>query len=124
MKSPRAPKRLKDIIPDDVAVDCPVSSGAEDSDLDMSPSEPGKLGRARGERKKKKGGEGKKKRGDGWIWLESVSRGVAGEGKLAEYKRESKCVYESCRPYANLCTRRSRSVVPRRGRDVPLARSL
>ncbi|KAJ7791085.1 hypothetical protein B0H14DRAFT_2395978 [Mycena olivaceomarginata] len=34
-------------------------------------------------------GEGKKKRGDGWIWLESVSRGVAGEGKLAEYKRES-----------------------------------
>ncbi|KAJ7798247.1 hypothetical protein B0H14DRAFT_3492721 [Mycena olivaceomarginata] len=89
VKSPRAPKRLKDIIPDDVAVDCPVSSGAEDSDLDMSPSEPGKLGRARGERKKKKGGEGKKKRGDGWIWLESVSRGVTGEGKLAEYKRES-----------------------------------
>ncbi|KAJ7771912.1 hypothetical protein B0H14DRAFT_3509043 [Mycena olivaceomarginata] len=80
VKSPRAPKRLKDIIPDDVAVDCPVSSGAEDSDLDMSPSEPGKLGRARGERKKKKGGEGKKKRGDGWIWLESVSRGVTGEG--------------------------------------------
>ncbi|KAJ7328299.1 hypothetical protein DFH08DRAFT_815803 [Mycena albidolilacea] len=89
VKSPRAPKRLKDIIPDDVAVDCPVSSGAEDSDLDMSPSEPGKLGRARGERKKKKGGKGKKKRGDGWIWLESVSRGVAGEGKLAEYKQES-----------------------------------
>ncbi|KAJ7837757.1 hypothetical protein B0H14DRAFT_3459895 [Mycena olivaceomarginata] len=89
VKSPRAPKRLKDIIPDDVAVDCPVSSGAEDSDLDMSPSEPGKLGRAQGERKKKKGGEGKKKRGDGWIWLESVSRGVAGKGKLAEYKRES-----------------------------------
>ncbi|KAJ7833263.1 hypothetical protein B0H14DRAFT_2364385 [Mycena olivaceomarginata] len=62
---------------------------SRDSDLDMSPSEPGKLGRARGERKKKKGGEGKKKRGDGWIWLESVSRGVTGEGKLAEYKRES-----------------------------------
>jgi hypothetical protein len=105
VKSPRAPKRLKDIIPDDIAVDCPVSSEAEDSDLDMSPSEPGKLGRVRGEKKKKKGGEGKKKRGDGWIWLESVSRGVTGEGKLAEYKRESKCVYELGWPYANPCTR-------------------
>jgi hypothetical protein len=105
VKSPWAAKHLKDIILDDVAVDCTVSSGAEDSDLDMSPSEPGKLGRARGERKKKKGGEGKKKRGDGWIWLESVLRGVTGEGKLAEYKRKSKCVYESCRPYANPCTR-------------------
>ncbi|KAJ7856109.1 hypothetical protein B0H14DRAFT_3644060 [Mycena olivaceomarginata] len=81
VKSPRAPKRLKDIIPDDVA--------GTARDLDMSPSEPGKLGRARGERKKKKGGEGKKKRGDGWIWLESVSRGVTSEGKLAKYKQES-----------------------------------
>ncbi|KAJ7840695.1 hypothetical protein B0H14DRAFT_3457899 [Mycena olivaceomarginata] len=89
VKSPRAPKRLKDIIPDDVAVDCPVSSGAEDSDLDMSPSEPGKLGRARGERKKRRR-RGGRKRGEmaGYGW--KLCRGeVTGEGKLAEYKRES-----------------------------------
>ncbi|KAJ7201540.1 hypothetical protein GGX14DRAFT_571191 [Mycena pura] len=92
VKSPRAPKRLKDIIPDDVEVDYPASSEAEDSDsdLDMSPSKPGKLRRAGCERKKKKGDESKKKKGDAWIWLESVSRrGLTGEGKLAEYKRES-----------------------------------
>jgi hypothetical protein len=78
VKSPRAPKRLKDIIPDDVAVDCPVSSGAKDSDLDMSPSEPGKLGRAQGERKKKKGCEGKKKEGR---WLDMAGKCVEGSGR-------------------------------------------
>ncbi|KAJ7719777.1 hypothetical protein B0H14DRAFT_3521143 [Mycena olivaceomarginata] len=62
VKSPWAPKRLKDIIPDDIVVDYPASSETKDSDLDMLPSKLGKLGWARGERKKKKG--------DGWIWLE------------------------------------------------------
>ncbi|KAJ7704770.1 hypothetical protein B0H17DRAFT_1126421 [Mycena rosella] len=39
-RSPRAPKRLKDIAPDNVVVDCPSSSEAEDSNLEMSPSKP------------------------------------------------------------------------------------
>ncbi|KAJ7127718.1 hypothetical protein C8R44DRAFT_873525 [Mycena epipterygia] len=84
IKSPRPSKRLKDIAPDDVDVDSPSSSEAEDSDLEMSPSKPAKQGAKRGG-KKKKG-----KRADGWIWLEDLTRGqTLGEDKLAEYKMES-----------------------------------
>ncbi|KAJ7649218.1 hypothetical protein B0H17DRAFT_1215383 [Mycena rosella] len=83
VKSPRTSKRLKDIVPDDVVVDCPSLSEAEDSDLEMSPSKRAKL-------RPQRAGKKKGKKGDGWIWLENVMRGQAlGEGKLAEYKRES-----------------------------------
>ncbi|KAJ6568008.1 hypothetical protein DFH09DRAFT_1363193 [Mycena vulgaris] len=69
---------------DDVAVDgllLLLSSEAEDSDLEMSPSK--RAGCRQGVKKK-----GKK--GDGWIWLENVTRGQKlGEGQLANYKQES-----------------------------------
>ncbi|KAF7347018.1 CxC2 domain-containing protein [Mycena venus] len=83
-KSPHKPKRLKDIAPDDVVVES-SSSEAEDSDLEMSPLKPGKQRRAK-ERGKKKA-----KKSDGWIWLESLTRGqrLGGDRKLAEYKKES-----------------------------------
>jgi hypothetical protein len=59
---------------------------AEDSDPEMSLKQRGK----RRQREKKKA---KAKRSDGWIWLENLTRGQAlGDDKLAEYKRESKCV--------------------------------
>ncbi|KAJ7096194.1 hypothetical protein C8R44DRAFT_950895 [Mycena epipterygia] len=86
IRSPRKPKRLKDILPDDVSVDAPSSpssSEAEDSGPEMAASK--RVGRKQGEKKGKKG-----KKGDGWIWLENVTRGQKlGEGKLAEYKQES-----------------------------------
>ncbi|KAJ7141932.1 hypothetical protein C8R43DRAFT_954584 [Mycena crocata] len=81
-RSPRQPKRLKDIVPDDAIMESVSSSSeAEDSDLGMSPSKP--RAKASGRRKKAK-------KADGWIWLESLTRGQSlGEGKLAEYKKES-----------------------------------
>ncbi|KAJ6619747.1 hypothetical protein B0H10DRAFT_1946569 [Mycena sp. CBHHK59/15] len=77
--SQRPPKRLRDIAPDDVAVvSASSSSEAEDSDVEMSPTR--KQGKQRG----------KKKKSDGWIWLENMTRGqTLGEGRLAEYKEES-----------------------------------
>ncbi|KAJ7430067.1 hypothetical protein B0H11DRAFT_998417 [Mycena galericulata] len=87
-KSQRAPKRLKDITPDDVVVE----SEAEDSDLDMSPSKQGKqAGKQKGKQKGKGKQKEKKKKSDGWIWLERVTRGqnLGDDTKLAEYKRES-----------------------------------
>ncbi|KAJ7648445.1 hypothetical protein B0H17DRAFT_1215630 [Mycena rosella] len=42
LQSERAPKHLRDIAPDGVVVDRPLSSEAEDSDLEMSPSKQGK----------------------------------------------------------------------------------
>ncbi|KAJ7027260.1 hypothetical protein C8F04DRAFT_1189696 [Mycena alexandri] len=77
--SNRAPKRLKDIIPDDVNVNSPSSSSeAEESDTEMSPTKVGK--------KKKTS----KKKPDGWIWLQNMTRGQKlSDGKLAEYKEES-----------------------------------
>ncbi|KAF7363103.1 CxC2 domain-containing protein [Mycena venus] len=79
-RSPRAPKRLKDIAPEKVVVESSASE-AEVSDLDMSPSKPGKQQRAK-ERGKKK----KTKKSDGWIWLESLTRGqnLGGDEKLAD----------------------------------------
>ncbi|KAJ7035467.1 hypothetical protein C8F04DRAFT_1259012 [Mycena alexandri] len=77
--SNRAPKRLKDIIPDDVNVNSPSSSSeAEESDTEMLPTKAGK--------KKKTS----KKKPDGWIWLQNMTRGQKlSDGKLAEYKEES-----------------------------------
>ncbi|KAF8197201.1 hypothetical protein K438DRAFT_2119659 [Mycena galopus ATCC 62051] len=76
--SPRKPKRLKDLAPEDVVVE---SSGSETegSDLEVSP------GKQRGKKKKVKA-----KKSDGWIWLDRITSGQKlGEGKLAEYKEES-----------------------------------
>jgi hypothetical protein len=88
-KGQRAPKRLWDIVPDDVVVDGPLSSEAEDSDLEMSPS---KVGKPRGKLRKRKA-----KKDDGWIWkwFERVTGHSGDNGKLAEYKKESKCVIDS-----------------------------
>ncbi|KAJ6527589.1 hypothetical protein DFH09DRAFT_1414180 [Mycena vulgaris] len=85
--SPRAPKRLKDIIPVDAGVDVPSSSlsEAEDSDSEL-PAKQGMLRQRKGQGKRK---NTKPKKGEGWIWLETVTRGQrAGEGRLAEYKAE------------------------------------
>ncbi|KAJ7732899.1 hypothetical protein DFH07DRAFT_990489 [Mycena maculata] len=85
-RSQRAPKRLKDITPDDVVVES-LASEAEDSNLDMSPSKQGKQQRGKQKGKQKE----KKKKLDGWIWLERVTRGqnLGDDTKLAEYKRQS-----------------------------------
>ncbi|KAJ7192982.1 hypothetical protein GGX14DRAFT_405891 [Mycena pura] len=83
-RSQRAPKRLKDIAPDDVVVEGALSSEAKESDVEMSPSKQGKLRRKSGKRKAKKD--------DGWIWkwLERGTRAGSGDdGKLEEYKRET-----------------------------------
>jgi hypothetical protein len=86
-KSVRTPKRLKDIVPEDVVVEASASE-VEDSDLEMSPSKP--TTRQRG---KQRGKQKKAKKSDGWIWLESLTRGQKlGDDKLAAYKMESKCV--------------------------------
>ncbi|KAJ6608937.1 hypothetical protein B0H10DRAFT_2226429 [Mycena sp. CBHHK59/15] len=63
-QSPRTPKHLRDIAPDD------VERG------EMSPSKRGKKRKA--------------KRPDGWIWLESLTRGqkLGNDEKLAAYKKE------------------------------------
>ncbi|KAJ7021325.1 hypothetical protein C8F04DRAFT_1273828 [Mycena alexandri] len=83
----RAPKRLRDIAPDDVVVESSSSSDAEGSDLEMSPSKQGMGKQGKGKGKKKKT---KKKQPDGWIWLENLTRGQSlSDAKLAEYKRES-----------------------------------
>lgn len=85
-RSQRAPKRLRDIAPNDVVVNGPLLSEAEDSEVEMSPSKPGKPRRKSGKRKAKKD--------DGWIWkwLErGRSVGSGDDQKLEEYRRESKC---------------------------------
>ncbi|KAJ7140660.1 hypothetical protein C8R44DRAFT_866364 [Mycena epipterygia] len=83
-RSQRAPKRLKDIAPDEVIIEGSSSSEAEYSDVDLSPSK----GRAKLGGKKKKQ---KAKKSDGWIWLDSMTRGqsLGSDAKLAEYKKES-----------------------------------
>ncbi|KAJ7838954.1 hypothetical protein B0H13DRAFT_2102522 [Mycena leptocephala] len=74
------PKTSEGIVPEDVVVEA-SSSEAEESDVDM----PLGAKQAKQQRCVKK-----VKRSDGWIWLESMtSRQKLGEGKLAEYKRES-----------------------------------
>ncbi|KAJ6632041.1 hypothetical protein B0H10DRAFT_1937760 [Mycena sp. CBHHK59/15] len=84
-KSQRTPKRLKDIAADDVVVESVSASEAEDSDLEMSPSAKRGKQAQRGKKGKKKS-----KKSDGWIWLESMTRGqTLGEAKLAAYKEES-----------------------------------
>ncbi|KAJ6484562.1 hypothetical protein DFH09DRAFT_1459784 [Mycena vulgaris] len=78
----RCPKRLKDIVPNDVQVE---SSEAEESGAEMSPSK----GRRAQEGKKGKG----KKKPDGWIWMDNLTRGQClGEEQLAAYKKESEQV--------------------------------
>ncbi|KAJ7124679.1 hypothetical protein C8R43DRAFT_1076045 [Mycena crocata] len=53
---------------------------AEESDLEMSPTRKVKLTKPRKKKVKR----------DGWIWLEDLTRGQnLGDGKLAEYKKES-----------------------------------
>ena len=86
IKSPRATKRLKDIVPEDVVLEGASSaSEAEDSDVNLSPT---KRKQPLGKHLKKKKG----KKSDGWIWLEGLTRGqhLGDESKLAEYKKESK----------------------------------
>ncbi|KAJ7920223.1 hypothetical protein B0H13DRAFT_1987400 [Mycena leptocephala] len=79
-KSMHTPKRLKDIAPENVVVEASASE-AEDSDLEMSPSK-----QTMCQREKQK----KAKKSDGWIWLESLTRGQKlGDDKLAAYKMES-----------------------------------
>ncbi|KAJ7020730.1 hypothetical protein C8F04DRAFT_1274647 [Mycena alexandri] len=83
----RTPKRLKDIVPDDVEVEL---SEAEESDPQVSDSQvsPSKGGRAQEGAKRKKG-KGKKKP-DGWIWMDNLMRGQPlSDEKLAAYKKES-----------------------------------
>jgi hypothetical protein len=87
--SHRSPKRLKDIVPDDVNVELSssASSDAEESDVEMSPSKQGKQtgGKVRGKKTKSK------KKPDGWIWLESMTQGKnLSDAKMAEYKKEMK----------------------------------
>ncbi|KAJ7632060.1 hypothetical protein B0H17DRAFT_1217613 [Mycena rosella] len=84
-RSPRPPKRLKQIAPDDVIVESSASE-AEDSDVGMSPSKGAKQGATKGPTKKVKG---KGKRAEGWIWKEVGRDQTLDEDKLAEYKRES-----------------------------------
>lgn len=80
-KAPRARKRVKDILPDDVSVEASSASDAEDSDPAAAPV-------VRGKRPRKKA---KAKKADGWVWQEAWASGkpIADE-KLAEYKCESK----------------------------------
>ncbi|KAJ7654773.1 hypothetical protein B0H17DRAFT_1214249 [Mycena rosella] len=87
-KSPRTPKRLKDIAPSDVVVDSSSLSASEVEDSDrVSPS---KLAR-RHQAKRRKRKNTKVKKRDGWIWLESWTRAatMGNDAKLAEYKAES-----------------------------------
>ncbi|KAJ7666845.1 hypothetical protein DFH06DRAFT_1086018 [Mycena polygramma] len=79
-KARRAPKRLRDIAPDDVAVEEGSASEAEGSDPEMSPSK-----RAKGKAKQKA------KKSDGWIWSADWTKGqyLGDADKLAEYKMES-----------------------------------
>ncbi|KAJ7679610.1 hypothetical protein B0H17DRAFT_1206512 [Mycena rosella] len=86
-KSPRPPKRLKQIAPDDVIVESSASE-AEDSDVGMSPSKGAEQGATKGPTKKAKA-KGKAKRAEGWIWNEVRRDQTLGEDKLAEYKWES-----------------------------------
>jgi hypothetical protein len=59
------------------------ASEAENSDLEMSPSTTWGKQPQRGKKPKKS---------DGWIWLESMTKGqTLGEAKLAAYKEESEC---------------------------------
>ncbi|KAJ7094851.1 hypothetical protein C8R44DRAFT_890278 [Mycena epipterygia] len=62
-------KCLKDIVPDDVNVDSPSLSEAEDSDLEMSPSKPAKQGA-------KQGRKNKGKWADSWIWPDDLTGGA------------------------------------------------
>ncbi|KAJ7016232.1 hypothetical protein C8F04DRAFT_1282112 [Mycena alexandri] len=73
-------KDLKDILPDNVDMESPSSSSeAEESDPEMA---------ATTTRKKKQ--KSTKKKPDGWIWLQSMTRGQKlGDGKLKDYKEES-----------------------------------
>ncbi|KAJ7016505.1 hypothetical protein C8F04DRAFT_981397, partial [Mycena alexandri] len=69
-----------DILPDNVDMESPSSSSeAEESDPEMA---------ATTTRKKKQ--KSTKKKPDGWIWLQSMTRGQKlGDGKLKDYKEES-----------------------------------
>jgi hypothetical protein len=87
-----------------VEVESATSSDAEESDLGMSPS---KLGKKKAGKKKGKGKgkEGKGKKPDGWLWMESLTRGQAqSDEKLAEYKKESKWrfIYIECRLFTDM----------------------
>ncbi|KAJ7450922.1 hypothetical protein B0H11DRAFT_2246504 [Mycena galericulata] len=81
-KSAWPPKRFKDIAPDDVEVaSSPSEAEDSDSDVDLSPKQ---------KQAKKQRGKKKEKKTDGWIWLESLTRGRnLGADKMAEYKSES-----------------------------------
>ncbi|KAJ6452339.1 hypothetical protein C8R47DRAFT_1258295 [Mycena vitilis] len=83
-KSKRAPKRLKDIAPDDVTVDPALMSEAENSNPEMAPSTPRQSTSKKGQSKL-----GKKP--EGWIWLDGLRRGrdLGDDTKLAKYKEES-----------------------------------
>ncbi|KAJ6619206.1 hypothetical protein B0H10DRAFT_2217064 [Mycena sp. CBHHK59/15] len=91
-KSGRAPKRLKDIAPDDVKVGSSSSEAEDsDSDVDMSPSTKQKQEQEQEQKPaKNQCGKKKEKKTDSWIWLESLTRGRdLGDDKMLEYKRES-----------------------------------
>ncbi|KAJ7727981.1 hypothetical protein DFH07DRAFT_782310 [Mycena maculata] len=83
-KSVQAPKRLKDITPNNVEVESlPPKAEDSDSGVDVSPSAKQKQKQAKKQRGKKK------EKTDGWIWLESLTRGQnLGADKMAEYKTE------------------------------------
>ncbi|KAJ7696136.1 hypothetical protein B0H16DRAFT_1706433 [Mycena metata] len=83
---PRTPKRLRDIAPGDVEVQSPESSSDSEQG---SPSKPGGQGKGMGRKK----GEPKKKKVDGWIWLEHLTKGqTLNDEKLGAYKAESERV--------------------------------
>ncbi|KAJ7767329.1 hypothetical protein B0H16DRAFT_1789544 [Mycena metata] len=83
---PRTPKRLRDIAPGDVEVHSAESSSDSEQG---SPSKLGGQGKGTGRKK----GEPKKKKVDGWIWLERLTKGqTLSDEKLAAYKAESERV--------------------------------
>nr|GAT45459.1 predicted protein [Mycena chlorophos] len=84
LKSPRAAKRVKDIIPAESGSDS--ASDVPDSGSDTEASNTGSPIKSKSPKKKPL----KKRKGDGWIWKESGAAGrVLDDEKLAAYKREA-----------------------------------
>ncbi|KAJ7148146.1 hypothetical protein C8R43DRAFT_1129293 [Mycena crocata] len=78
--SPRKPKRLKEMVPEDVVVESSASE-AEESDEEIAPSKKGKLTRRKAKKSKR----------DGWIWMDGLANKAQSLGsvELAKYKEES-----------------------------------
>ncbi|KAF7319998.1 CxC2 domain-containing protein [Mycena kentingensis (nom. inval.)] len=80
-KSPQPSKRLRDILPADVAVQSSASE-VEDSDMNTSPVKGTRTVVTRRKRKAPKP--------DGWVWLDGWSSGKPlSDDRLADYQRES-----------------------------------